>query len=384
MATISDINFKKIIDNSSGLAFYQSVAQEIIKFLNQVNSATFWEIIRFTKGNDRRVLRLIDELVNIGLIKFDSKSKLFYLSEGKKVSISPRNVLCKTCGGKIVVIGNRFRKIKEVMEKVYQQKPTPTFLFDQRPVTLDTTLNRVAYMIWRGDFYKKRVAVLGDDDLTSITISLITGAKEVTVFDIDKRLINFIKMISKRYHLKLKAVIQDFTKQLPKKYVNKFDVFLTDPTPTIKPLTLFTDAGVRLLKRGNGYVGYISIFPSHMNKSIKFQKILTKMHLIITDLIPSFIEYAIIKEVYPENDLRLMKKYCKSEGEVSFYEYFMRVETTDATHPLDRIQYREEELLGKVTKEVLNDITKDPALIKGDKKEKDYIRRIAKSMVLEK
>lgn len=375
---IFNINFRKMVGRDDELEVYQSLAREIINFLNQVGSALLWEIVRFTKGSTRRTLKLVNELTNKRMIKFESKNKLFYSLNYKKISITPKDVLCRTCRGRIVVPGKKFEKIRKDMKKIYQQKPTPTFLFDQKPVTLDTTLRRVAYMISERDLYEKKIVVLGDDDLTSIAISLTGLPKEITVFDVDERLINFIKAISKKYHIGVNAVLQDLTKKLPEKYINKFDVFLTDPTPTIKPLILFTNAGIRFLKKGRGHVGYISIFPSHMKKSIDFQRALTKMHLMITDLIPAFTEYPLIKGSYSKNDLELIKRYCGNETKISFSEYLMRVETTDLTQDLSKIEYSYREILGEATKKVLEDITKDPAFIRGSVKEKKYLREIAK------
>lgn len=65
------------------------------------------------------------------------------------------------CDSMIVDIegSNEMKELLKFMKKVVNKRPLPTFIFDQRPVTPETTVRRIAYMIMRGDVQNKRVAI---------------------------------------------------------------------------------------------------------------------------------------------------------------------------------------------------------------------------------
>ena len=191
-------------------------------------------------------------------------------------------------------------------------------------------------------------------------------------------MIKYIDQVSKDNTLKITTVYQDMLKGIPKKFENYFDVFITDPTPTTRPMTLFTSLGVKMLKKAVGKVGYISLYPSHMERDINLQKNLSKMDLVITDMVPHFNEYDFVKFTYSKTDLELLRKYAEpKEQKISFWEYFMRFETTRNTKPIN-IHLTAKDLLGRATRRVLDDPSKDPVLSK--KGSSDFIEKMAKDM----
>jgi len=133
-----------------------------------------------------------------------------------------------------------------------------------------------------------------------------------------------------------------------------------------KPLALFTNRGLEMLKKGRGRVGYISLYPSHMNRNIDFQKTLGKMNMLITDLIPAFNQYDFLEFTYTPTDLELLNKYSADESKISFCEHLMRVETTDTSKNI-KMNITPLELVGRATRRVLDDPSKDPVLGKGKK-----------------
>jgi len=354
---LSGINFDKIIENDYELQLYQDLAKEIIRYVENNKSSTFNEIIKEVGGSDRRILRLLDQLVNQKLITF--KDYKFFSGRSEDIKIESKNFVCDSCCGKLVKIDGELGNITKIMKDIYQEKPKPTFLFDQRPVNFETTVRRVSYLIWRRDIQNKKIAILGDDDLTSLAIGLTGLAKEIVVFEIDKRLTKFIREKSEEFKLSITVIEQDLTKHIPQKYLNYFDIFMTDPTPTKIPFTVFANMGIAILKKNCG-VGYLSYLPSCMSKTIDVQKIITDMNLLITDVIPFFTEYDFIKETYTPEDRKLLAKYSKEGSYISFFEHLIRVETTKETKILP-ISYIPEDLFGKATKRVLNNPEKDPA-----------------------
>lgn len=379
---MDDINYQEVIEHTSELKLYKVLTYRILEYLENSGPSVFWDLVRFVGGSDRRILRLLNQMDKIKLLSF--KNGYFTLNSKTKPPIPSREVICPRCKARGVIISNALKKVARVMTTIYKERPKPTFIFNQRPVTLDTTIQRVAYAIYRGDLQNKKVAVIGDDDLTSLAIALSSVANRVTVFEIDQRFINFIRAKSTLFKLNLEVVKQDLTKNIPSKYTHKFDIFLTDPTPTPIPFALFINVGLKLLKDESGRVGYTSIYSSGMKKTLKLQEIFLKMNLLITDVIPHFTEYEFIKETYSNEDIKLLKKYeiGKNKKRLSFFEHLVRFETTEKTTKMP-LEFKLREMIGSATERVLIDLNKDPASF-GVDKDKQYIKRMAKSIIKDK
>src|SRR3989338_1516651 len=374
------INYEPIIENESERAFYEEKHTHILNHLTSFNDATFWQIVREVGGSDRRTLRLLNQMVKIGELEFSPTNKKFNLPNKKEEYqfSSIERIRCGECGGKMVNLWRDYLLTSQTLEKIYTKKPTPTFLFDQRPVTFETTERRAAYLLMRGDLIGKEIVFIGDDDLTSLAIALTQKAKRVVVFDIDMRLIDFINNVAKEENIALEAHMYDLTKHIPNEFSGKFDVFLTDPTPNREMFSLFVSIGLMLLKGGKDKIGYVSFFPSHQERSLDFQEVLTENKLIVTDMIPQVTEYDFLKTTYKEKDLELLKEFDSGEQRLSFHENFTRFETTEET-PRKVVKLNPEFLkVPKATRRVLKDLSKDPAYASG---EVEFVKGIAKKMM---
>ena len=58
--------------------------------------------------------------------------------------------------------------------------------------------------------------------------------KKITVLEIDKRLTDFINDVSKEYDLYITTITHDVLDSFPRKEMNKYDTFLTDPVETLQ------------------------------------------------------------------------------------------------------------------------------------------------------
>src|SRR3989344_787863 len=356
------IDYNKIIENKSEKEFYEKQHDKVLKHLSERNHSNFLAVMSCVGGSDRRMLRLLNEML---------KSKEIILENGQISRKGQKRRLTESPNGYYD------KYLVDIMKNIYKNKPVPTFLFDQRPVTVETTIERAKYLSQRGDMTDKEIVLIGDDDLTSISIALLRRAKNLVVFDIDKRLVEYINKIAKEHYLPVKAYEYDLTKNIPKEFYKEFDVFLTDPTPSKKPFSLFVAIGLNLLKDEEGKVGYVSFYPSHQIKTIDFQRVLTDFKVIITDMIPKFTEYSFIKETYRKEDFELLNKFAEGKSEFSFHENFTRIETIKETlKKIPKITSKKE-FYGKATKMVIQNLDKDPAYING---EKDFAKKTILAM----
>lgn len=366
------IDYQKIIENDYEEKIYVEKRKEIEKYLSNFKSADFWQIVKRVGGSERRMLRLIDQMVENKIIFFDKHTKRFYLKD-----TFYEQTYCHICNGDRVTT-DIFEGKLEILKEIWENKPLPTFLFDQRPVNMKTSLKRASYFLNRGDLVENEIVFLGDDDLTSIAVALLPIKCNITVLDVDKRLIEYINFIAEKYNLKnIKAFEFNVNNDVPRKLKNRFDILFTDPTPEKIPFTVFMNKSIELLKK-EGSILYTSIYSSAMEKTIELQKIINEMNMLITDIIPEFSEYKAIYDLYTQNDIKIMEKYNidYDEKSICFTESMFRLEISHNTKPIN-IVYNGNDLFGKATKRVIEDINKDI------EKENAYLKEVSKKLIEE-
>lgn len=334
------INYDKIIENDFEREIYQKKHQELINYLTTFGETDFWTIIREVGGSERRMMRLINEMI--------LNKELIY--QNNKFNLSNNECKYKEID---------YDKLSNELKLIWNKKPLPTFLFDQRPVTLKTTIERVKYFLKRNDIYNKNIVFLGDDDLTSIALALTKVKCQITVLDIDERLINFINQISEEYNLNINAKVFNALENVPKELKHKFDCLITDPTPEVIPFTIFMNDAIDLLKKDNSII-YTSIYSSAMKETIELQNVINKMNLYITEIIPRFTEYQAIYELYKKEDIEFIKKYNIpfNEDSICFTESLFRLKITNKTKKT-KLNYQGKDIFGKATKRVIKDKNND-------------------------
>lgn len=329
------IDYDRIIEHRRELGLYRSLRDKVLAAIAREGSMTLYDILRHCGGSDRRVLRLLHQM---------AFHKELRISCGR---VRPLEKLRRNSKGS-----------KLRFESIVKDRPRPTFFYDQRPVTVSTSLRRAAYLSERGDLDSKKILFLGDDDLTSIACALYGTASELYVVDMDRRILEFIDRQSQKYSLGIKTSYYDALEQPPRGLRNRFDVFFTDPTPEPKPFSLFINRAVAMLKAGPGRAGYLCFQPSHSEVKVVFQRILTRQHLVITDMVPNATAYTFIPETFSEADEQLVRCYGLA-SEVGFFENLTRVVTTAKTSPVS-LSLKRQDLYGRATKRVLKNPAIDP------------------------
>ena len=341
-----EINYENIIENDFEKPIYQNLQKNILEFLHINNNCSFWDIVKHVGGSERRTIRLLREMKNAGQINV--KEDKFSINQGQNFFS-----VCPSCHGKLCVCNQNLANKLEQFEKIYNQKPPATFIFDQRPINIQSPINRVAYMINRMDIRGKDVVLLGDDDLTGIAVALTGLAKSVTVLDIDERLVDYVAEVSKKYNLAITTKVFDATKPVSQDMLGRYDVLLCDPTPEPIPFSIFMNVAIDIT-RPNASI-YTSIYSSAMEFNYQMQQVMTNRHLHITDMVPNWTEYKSIYNLYRQSDIDTFAEYGISlDDGICFTETFIRtIKTTQTTTiPVD---FKPEDLFGKATKRVIKD-----------------------------
>ena len=317
----------RIVEEKSGIITYE---RSIYKILQAIKTTSdIWQITSIAE----EPLPLVTEAINIlkekGLVKIDNG--IFLTDTGKEL-IEKLNIeefvdyKCKCCNGKGIDIED-FKNLYEEFLEIQKNRPEPIRDYDQGYITPISTISRVIFATSRGDVKNKDIIILGDDDLVSIAAALTNLPKRVVVLDIDKRLIDFIKNVSKDYGLDIEAIVFDLREPLPDEYVKRFDTFITDPPETMPGFKAFISKGLVTLKgeRCAGYFGLTRV-ESSLNKWLEFQKYLILSNVVITDIIKDFSEYVNWEFVEETRAWKLIP-YKKKPDTYWYKSYLFRIET---------------------------------------------------------
>ncbi|NHJ00789.1 MAG: adenosylmethionine decarboxylase [Candidatus Heimdallarchaeota archaeon] len=147
-----------------------------------------------------------------------------------------------------------------------KRRPPPEYKYDQSRSLPETVIKRSLVMLKNGDVEGKKIVLLGDDDGVSLALAYLECAKEILVIDIDIRILDFIESFASEFDRKkiLKTQLWDIRSNFPQKWMNRFDVFETDPPYTVSGFKLFIDRAHSLLKipgYGRGYISFSSKSP---------------------------------------------------------------------------------------------------------------------------
>lgn len=312
----------------------ERLREEIIMILSR-NDTDFFEIVSKSNFTAKEVLDELKKLVEEKIIR--EKDGVFSLENklDKKVSHS---FLCDRCNGRRVFDNlNLWSDLIKEYDEITKKRPLPTNVYDQGVIDNESALSRFLYMLSRGDLFKKKIIILGDDDLMSILFSLSGIVDEVIVLEIDERLVNFINTIKKEKNLKnIEAYVYDARDPIDDIFKNKFDTFFTDPVETVEGLLIFVSRMVEALKgdRCSGYFGLTSI-ESNIDKWLRIQKSLNEMNLIITDIIRNFSYYKLSDNIV-ESDLLIVKENpfnIKNPEKIWYNSHLYRVEINGEKKP---------------------------------------------------
>lgn len=319
-----------------------------------------WQVAGTAGPPFPRVVEGIQQLLDIGAIRFDGRQLTLTergqaLAQDLGVTVVPR-AACTACRGTGIEL-HFLEDVSRRYEELVKDRPQPLAAYDQGYLTTDSVMRRVALMIAQGDVEGKDIAVLGDDDLASIALTLTGLPRSVVVIEIDQRLCQFIEQTAHAAGLPITVYCRSLTDLLPQELLRRFDVFLTDPTETEQGLLLFLEKGFMCLKPGEGHAGYFGItrIEAGMSKWHVWQRELLSRHAIaFTHVLPDFSLYANWEEP-EERPIPDLPPFARPSPVPWYRSTFCRVETlpefqppSDFTMESGQELYKDEEVLDVV------------------------------------
>lgn len=209
------------------------------------------------------------------------------------------SALCPSCEGRGLVLDGELAGVAADLTNIAEGAPMARMEIDQSHCTVPTKLRRVLLMHEAGALIGRRILLLGDDDLMSITIDRLAGQlgfdesiREVTVVDVDPGVLSYCRSSLKKASFPVRLLHHDLREPLPPDLTGKFDTVFTDPPYTPEGADLFLSrAAVALSSRTRGNVFFcFGMKPPH--ESLRIQTAIAGMGLLTRRLVSNFNEYA--------------------------------------------------------------------------------------------
>lgn len=187
-----------------------------------------------------------------------------------------------------------------ILEELFTLRPSVDVQIDQSKCTPETSLRRAVLCLKHHVLIGKKILCVGDDDLVSVSISLLlqrlfpVGEHTVTrvdVLDIDERFLQYIETISKERGLPIQCRRLDLREPLPMNLHGQYDCFFTDPPYTLQGMSLFLSRGIQALKREKGLPIFLSFAHKPPAFMLAMQRELVRMGLMVSANFPRFNAY---------------------------------------------------------------------------------------------
>lgn len=202
------------------------------------------------------------------------------------------------------------KKLDEIRKK-YDLKPKREY--DQFFATAQTSVSKAKVLSDKGLVSGKNIALIGDDDLVSITLALLDSSfNQIVVFDIDEDILSAIGAISKELGINdVHTMSYDARNEFDGRYLGSFDVVVVDPPYTKSGVSLFVNRAIQLLKGASLdgryiFLCYGSTFKSP-EKFLAVQEIIQQYSLVIEDRIDKFNRYIGAESIGSASSLYIMR-----------------------------------------------------------------------------
>jgi len=239
------------------------------------------------------------------LVSFLKKEKIIEVKKDGKIKLLKKELL------KFFPRKRNEKEIQKIIEKKLKTKlnleafSNSLFYrkvvaqYDQFPISLSSAIFIVKKIL---DYLplNKKFLFIGDDDFISVYLSLTEPKVESVVVDIDEKLLEKIREISRKFHLKIKTKKLDIRKM--KKMNENFIGFSSNPVYTFEGIKAFLNFGMNQLGKDGGFV-FLSVSDEAIGNRILFlEEFFVKKRLKIKEVIREKVYYP-FEMVHPEDKI---------------------------------------------------------------------------------
>jgi predicted methyltransferase len=202
---------------------------------------------------------------------------------------------CPTCAGR-GVLDSAAASVTAALEAAAAAIPPVRVELDQTHCTPGTKTRRVLAMHDAGALAGRRVLILGDDDLISLTIAEFArqhgaGPAALTVVELDPALVAFLRERLADAPFPVEVVEHDLAEPLPVRLLSTMDTVQTDPPYTVAGASLFLERAASALHDGAGGEVFLSLGVRRPAETVALQLVLARLGLAVRSMLPGFNDY---------------------------------------------------------------------------------------------
>lgn len=185
---------------------------------------------------------------------------------------------------------------------------------DHVSATAETAVRRALWLDATYDLTGARLLCVGDHDLTSLAVLLVNPGVQVSVVDVDDRVLEFIDGQAEQSGLALRCLYGDLRFGLPTGVHGWADLVFTDPPYTPEGVRLFLARGITGLRdsdRSRLLMAY-GYGAGHPALGLKVQQAVSGLHLVYEAVLPNFSQYHGAQAVGSNSDLYVLRPTTRS------------------------------------------------------------------------
>lgn len=205
-------------------------------------------------------------------------------------------------------------ELLRAMRDLIRSAPVSNPSLDHVPATAETVVRRALWLDSSYDLDGSHILFVGDHDLTSLAMAMLCPQAEITVVDIDDRILEFIGSNARDLGMKIRCLHADFRLGLPKSAVETADLVFTDPPYTPEGIKLFLARGVQGL-RNTEHARLIMAYgysPRQPALGLSVQRAVLGLGLALEGIIPGFNRYDGAEAIGSAADLYICQPTAKS------------------------------------------------------------------------
>ncbi|MGI5272522.1 bis-aminopropyl spermidine synthase family protein [Nonomuraea sp. CA-218870] len=213
----------------------------------------------------------------------------------------------------------RHAGVVEVLERLIAGAPRGRHVLDHVAATPETVVRRALLLGARFWLRDAGVLCVGDHDLTSLAIKLIHPEADVTVVDVDERILAYIDEQADRLGVTVRTRWADLRLGLPPSVRERADLAVTDPPYTPEGVGLFVARAVEGLRdpdRGRVLLAYGASERTPM-LALKVQESLHELNLAYEAMYPDFNRYFGAEAIGSAADLYVLRPTTKTRPAVA-------------------------------------------------------------------
>ena len=195
------------------------------------------------------------------------------------------------------------------LDEVLADRPPPIWQLDHVPATVETVWRRATYMYNTFYLHDATVLMVGDRDMTSIALALISPSTDVVVVDIDERILSYIHATRHRLALRVRPVFSDLRITLPRSLQKRCHLAFTDPPYTGEGLRLFLQRAVQSLVRGEPTRVLLAygFGDRQLARAYKAQSVIHSLRFVQHAMLPDFHHFEGAQAIGSRSDLYVLE-----------------------------------------------------------------------------